>query len=167
MLRPVVVTAAVWATCTKQDAVYKEATREGGLFVCCASVEIRGIPRLAKKRARCRRSPPGVWWEPPASAGGAGLQSSGNAFYLSRMGFSPGFSRPALKRMIKVELFPATLKRCFPLLKQRAPTKLQGGSAAFRSSHADSLAPEVLLSCPVQTFSAACLVGAVKNGIGL
>jgi hypothetical protein len=29
---------------------------------------------------------------------------------------------PALKRRIKVELFPATLKRCFPLLKQRAPT---------------------------------------------
>ena len=31
-----VVTAAVWATCTKQQAVYKEATREGGLFVCGA-----------------------------------------------------------------------------------------------------------------------------------
>jgi hypothetical protein len=27
----VVVTAAVWATCTKQHAVYKEATRKGGL----------------------------------------------------------------------------------------------------------------------------------------
>jgi hypothetical protein len=24
--------------------------------------------------------------------------------------------------MIKIELFPATLKPCFPLLKQRAPT---------------------------------------------
>jgi hypothetical protein len=34
------------------------------------------------------------------------------------------FLRPALKRMIKVELFSATLKRCFPLLKQRAPTIL-------------------------------------------
>jgi hypothetical protein len=32
MLRPVAVTAAVWATCTKRHAVYKEATREGGLF---------------------------------------------------------------------------------------------------------------------------------------
>jgi hypothetical protein len=31
------------------------------------------------------------------------------------------FSWPALKRRIKVELFSATLKRCFPLLKQRAP----------------------------------------------
>ena len=127
----------------------------------------RSVPDLHPTRKRSQISPFRVWWEPPALAGGAGLQSSGNAFYLSRMGFSPGFSRPALKRMIKVELFPATLKRCFPLLKQRAPTKLQGGSAAFRSSHADSLAPEVLLSCPVQTFSAACLVGAVKNGIGL
>jgi hypothetical protein len=27
--------------------------------------------------------------------------------------------------MIKVELFSATLKRRFPLLKQRAPTKLE------------------------------------------
>jgi hypothetical protein len=34
-----------------------------------------------------------------------------------------GFSRPALKGTIKIELFSATLKRCFPLLKQRAPTK--------------------------------------------
>jgi hypothetical protein len=25
---------------------------------------------------------------------------------------------PALKRTIKIEFFPATLKRCFPLLKQ-------------------------------------------------
>jgi len=157
MLRPVVVTAAVWATCTKQDAVYKEATREGGLFVCCASVEIRGIPRLAKKRARCRRSPPGVWWEPPASAGGAGLQSSGNAFYLSRMGFSPGFSRPALKRIINVELFPATLKRCFPLLKQRAPTKLRGGDLRLLFGFSRRLFSP-LLSCMVQTFSASCLV---------
>jgi peptidyl-prolyl cis-trans isomerase SurA len=35
---------------------------------------------------------------------------------------APGFLRPALKRILRVELFPATLKRCFPLLKQRAPT---------------------------------------------
>jgi hypothetical protein len=42
----------------------------------------------------------------------------------SGMGFSPGFSRPAVKRMIKVEFSSATLKRCFPLLKQRAPTHL-------------------------------------------
>jgi hypothetical protein len=34
---------------------------------------------------------------------------------------------PALKRMIIFELFPATLKRCFPLLKQRALTNLTGG----------------------------------------
>ena len=32
------------------------------------------------------------------------------------------FRGPALKRIIKVELFSATLKRCFPLLKQMAPT---------------------------------------------
>jgi peptidyl-prolyl cis-trans isomerase SurA len=32
------------------------------------------------------------------------------------------FLRPALKRTIRVELFSAMLKRCFPLLKQRAPT---------------------------------------------
>jgi peptidyl-prolyl cis-trans isomerase SurA len=35
---------------------------------------------------------------------------------------APGFLAPALKRTISVELFSATLKRCFPLLKQRAPT---------------------------------------------
>jgi hypothetical protein len=33
-----------------------------------------------------------------------------------------GLLMPALKRTIKIEFFPATLKRCFPLLKQRAPT---------------------------------------------
>jgi hypothetical protein len=38
---------------------------------------------------------------------------------------SPGFSRPALKRIVKVQPFSATLKRCSPLLKQRAPTKLE------------------------------------------
>jgi hypothetical protein len=43
-----------------------------------------------------------------------------------RTGFSPGrFPRPALKRMINIKLFPATLKRCFPLLKQRASTKIR------------------------------------------
>jgi hypothetical protein len=35
---------------------------------------------------------------------------------------APGFSRPALKRMIKSEPPCATLKRCSPLLKQEAPT---------------------------------------------
>jgi peptidyl-prolyl cis-trans isomerase SurA len=35
---------------------------------------------------------------------------------------APGFLAPALKRTISVELFSATLKRCFPLLKQRAST---------------------------------------------
>ena len=34
-------------------------------------------------------------------------------------------SRPALRRLIEIELFLATLKRCFPLLKQRAPTTLE------------------------------------------
>jgi hypothetical protein len=66
------------------------------------------------------------------------------------MGFSPGLLRPALKRMIKVEVFSATLKRCFPLLKQRAPTLL---GAPFLSSHAEALAPasrpmDALFSCP-------------------
>ncbi len=41
MLRPVVVTAAVWATCTKQQAVYKEATRKGGLF--CLGAQFRAL----------------------------------------------------------------------------------------------------------------------------
>src|ERR1700730_18531516 len=31
------------------------------------------------------------WWEPPALAGGAGLQSSEKAVRLSGKGFSPGF----------------------------------------------------------------------------
>jgi hypothetical protein len=39
-----------------------------------------------------------------------------------RMGVSPGVLKPALKRTITTEFFSATLKRCFPLLKQRAPT---------------------------------------------
>jgi hypothetical protein len=43
---------------------------------------------------------------------------------FSRRHFSPEFSRPALKRTIKVQLLCATLKRCSPLLKQGAPTKL-------------------------------------------
>src|ERR1700685_290226 len=108
------------------------------------------ILRALEPEREPRISPFRVWWEPPALAGGAGLQSSVNAFYLSRMGFSPGFSRPALKRIIKVELFPATLKRCFPLLKQRAPTKLREEICGFSGSHPDSLAPELLLSCLVR-----------------
>src|ERR1700691_932633 len=45
-----------------------------------------------------------------------GLQSSRQAIPLR--------ARPALKRIIEVQLFSATLKRCSPLLKQRAPTKI-------------------------------------------
>jgi hypothetical protein len=42
----------------------------------------------------------------------------------SKMGFSLGiFSTPALKRMIKVELFPGALKRSFPRINAGAPTK--------------------------------------------
>jgi hypothetical protein len=81
------------------------------------------------------------------------LKQAVNYKYLkqfSRRLFSPGFSWPALKRMIKVEPFPATRKRCFPLLKQRDPTKLRGEICGFSRSHADSLAPEVLLSFPHQ-----------------
>jgi hypothetical protein len=38
------------------------------------------------------------------------------------MGFSPGtFSIPALKRMIKVELFPGALKRSFPRINAGLP----------------------------------------------
>jgi hypothetical protein len=40
------------------------------------------------------------------------------------MGFSPGFFEAHAKAHIKVQLFSVTLKRCSPLLKQRAPTKL-------------------------------------------
>src|SRR5258708_34256020 len=42
-----------------------------------------------------------------------------------REGFSPGFSRPSLKRIIKVELLCATLKALLPLLKQGTPTRLR------------------------------------------
>jgi hypothetical protein len=38
--------------------------------------------------------------------------------------------------MGEVELFPATLKRRFPLLKQRAPTKLRGEICGLSGSHA-------------------------------
>jgi hypothetical protein len=41
-----------------------------------------------RENLKRRSSFPEVWWEPPASAGGAGLQSSGDAFYLSKMGFT-------------------------------------------------------------------------------
>jgi hypothetical protein len=34
----------------------------------------------------------------------------------------PWLMMPALKRTIEIEFFPATLKRWFPLLQQRAPT---------------------------------------------
>jgi hypothetical protein len=44
------------------------------------------------------------------------LQSSRQAIPLC--------ARPALKRIIKVQLFSPTLKRRSPLLKQRAPTML-------------------------------------------
>jgi hypothetical protein len=41
-----------------------------------------------------------------------------------------GLPRPALKRTIKIDFFLATLKRCFPLLKQRAPTGFNKKSGA-------------------------------------
>jgi hypothetical protein len=39
------------------------------------------------------------------------------------MGFSPGFSEASAKAHDNAKLFLATLKRCFPLPKQGAPTK--------------------------------------------
>jgi hypothetical protein len=48
-----------------------------------------------------------------------------NRFLSKEWALALDFSRPALKRIIRVEYSPATLKRCFPLLKQRAPTRLE------------------------------------------
>ncbi len=50
------------------------------------------------------------------------------------LGFKP-LRLPALKRVIIFELFPATLKRCFPLLKQRAPTNLTDPGARWEPPH--------------------------------
>jgi hypothetical protein len=46
-----------------------------------------------------------------------------NRFIAKEWALAPDFSRPALKRMIRVEHSVATLKRHCPLLKQRAPTE--------------------------------------------
>jgi hypothetical protein len=70
----VVVTAAVWATCTKQQAVYKEATREGGLFClgCSSLLSLAGrlCPSISTHANVCRRPQIchpaclGVPWDP-------------------------------------------------------------------------------------------------------
>jgi len=49
---------------------------------------------------------PRILWSPLLQQGGAGFQSSGKVIHSERTGFSPGFSRPALKRIIEVQLFP-------------------------------------------------------------
>jgi hypothetical protein len=60
----------------------------------------------------------------PCFSRGAGLQSSGkNRFIAKDWALALDPSRPALKRMITVQHSPATLKRCFPLLKQMAPAR--------------------------------------------
>jgi hypothetical protein len=87
---------------------------------------------------------------------------------------APGL--PALKRLIEVKLFTATLKRCFPLLKQRAPTKnpsklwrrrvdfhLQSGRGVgmlfrlFRQPSFDGIHPYV--------FSVLCILIGVSNPV--
>ena len=92
-----------------------------------------GLKSLRESRRISRRYHlPRIWWEPPASAGGSWTSVQRKSDFIpKRTGFSPGFSRPALKRIIEVQLFSATLKRCSPLLKQRAPTKL---AAPFKFS---------------------------------
>src|ERR1700722_7715195 len=47
----------------------------------------------------------------PASAGGAGLQSSGKVFIPQGRALALDFLSPALKRIIEAQIFPATLKR--------------------------------------------------------
>jgi hypothetical protein len=58
----------------------------------------------------------------PVEFGGSPLLQQGELdfspvekrFFFSGMGFSPGVSRPALKRMIKVELSPRNAKALLP-----------------------------------------------------
>jgi hypothetical protein len=76
-----------------------------------------------------------------------------NRFIAKDWALALDLSRPALKRMITVEHSPAALKRCFLLLKQRAPTKLGVWICGFFSgSHADSK----VRTYPTASFSAAC-----------
>ena len=58
------------------------------------SEDRRGLYSVRENLKRPEFSPR-VWWEPPASVGGAGLQSRGDALYVSTMGFSPGFEAGA------------------------------------------------------------------------
>jgi HlyD family secretion protein len=80
-----------------------------------------------------------------------------NRFLSKEWALARDFSRPALKRMIRVEDSPATLMHCFRLLKQRAPTQLGVRFRDFSSgSHADSEAgtlrqPE-LFRCMTKRF---------------
>jgi len=81
--------------------------------------------KSVRENLKSRRSPPEFGGSPPLQQGALDFSPAETRFISQEWALAPG-SRPALKRMIEIELFPATLKRCFPLLKQRAPTKLRG-----------------------------------------
>jgi hypothetical protein len=73
-------------------------------------------------------------WEPPALAGGAGLQSSEKTGAM-QVGFSPGILRsayasasrrgPALKRIIEVGAFFRNAEALLPRMNAGAPTEKQ------------------------------------------
>jgi hypothetical protein len=109
----------------------------------------------------------------PANPVGAPCFSRGSWTLVQRncgsslgMGLSPGFSGPALKRMVKVRLFIATLKRCFPLLKQRAPTPplgLRQSIPRIVHSHIPQIAFRVAAS---ESLAAIALFFQVQDHLG-
>ncbi len=69
-----------------------------------------------------KNSVDGFWWKPPALAGGSWTLVQRKAVDL-KMGFSPGFPMPALKRIMFRGELPGALKRSYPRINAGASTQ--------------------------------------------
>jgi hypothetical protein len=101
------------------------------------------LPRRSEHQVVCKLSQiaAGIVFggSPLLQQGELDFSPTENRFLSKKWALALDFSGPALKRVMRVERSPAMLKRCFPLLKQRAPTQLRVGIRGFSSgSRADS-----------------------------
>jgi peptidyl-prolyl cis-trans isomerase SurA len=86
------------------------------------SREFGGSPLLKQRELNRSYVHSEIGGSPLLRQGELDFTPAGKPLISKPWALAPGCLTPALKRTIRVELFFATLKRCFPLLKQRAPT---------------------------------------------
>ena len=65
----------------------------------------------------------GSWWEPPASAGGAGLQSSGKAFHFKEWALALGSLQTSAKAHDQGSTLSRSAEALLPRMNAGAPTK--------------------------------------------